>query len=73
MPEIVSPSSVTLPKFLKDAGIISSSSEVKRLILQGGIKIDDETVTDAMATVEFKGGEILKIGKRKFYRIVVRS
>lgn len=36
---------------LQKAGLVSSKGEARRLIDQGGISIDEEKVTSAMATV----------------------
>jgi len=51
------------------SGIISSKSEIKRLISQGGIKINGEKVKDTDFVFEVKDGQIIKIGKRKFLKI----
>jgi tyrosyl-tRNA synthetase len=46
---------------------VASKSEARRLIEQGGVKIDDVTVTSTDAKSE-KG--IVKVGKRKFLRLL---
>jgi len=53
---------------LIEAGV-KSKSEARRLIKQGGVKIDDEIKKDPTETLNLKGGEILRIGKRRFCRI----
>ena len=45
-----------------------SRSEAKRLIEQGGVKIDEQTVSDWDQTV--KVGEVIKIGARRFVKVV---
>ncbi len=47
-------------------GLASSKSEARRLIEQGGVKLDEKTVSaiDAKA-----GNGVLKVGKRKFLKI----
>ncbi|MBU0766426.1 tyrosine--tRNA ligase [Patescibacteria group bacterium] len=47
-------------------GIVSSKSEARRVIEQGGMKMNDKPVTSADAVAE-EG--ICKVGKRKFLRI----
>ncbi|MCK5591851.1 MAG: tyrosine--tRNA ligase, partial [Candidatus Pacebacteria bacterium] len=37
---------VWIIKILKDAGFVSSTSEARRLISQGGVKLDNEKITD---------------------------
>jgi tyrosyl-tRNA synthetase len=53
------------------AGVLESKSEARRLIAQGGVKVNDEALSDPLAALKFEGGEIVKIGKRHFYRIEV--
>jgi len=47
----------------------SSLSEAKRLIIQGGVRIDDKVVSDPNVRIEPKEGTIIQIGKRRFYRV----
>ena len=60
---------------LQKAGLVSSKGEARRLIDQGGISIDEEKVTSAMATVpaaQFeKGHVIVKRGKKVFHKVLV--
>jgi tyrosyl-tRNA synthetase len=46
---------------------VASKSEARRLIEQGGVKVDDVAVTSVEAKAE-KG--IVKVGKRKFLRLL---
>ncbi|KHC90510.1 tyrosyl-tRNA ligase [Thermotoga sp. Mc24] len=54
---------------LVEIGAASSKSEAKRLVSQGGVYIDGERIEDIKFTVEPDGERVLKVGKRKFYRI----
>ena len=47
----------------------SSKSEARRLVEQGGVTYDGDIITNIKAIVNIKGGEVLKVGKRKFARI----
>ncbi len=49
--------------------LVSSKSEAKRLILQGGVKISGEVQTSWKINVEIKNGLIIQVGKRKFIKI----
>ncbi len=71
--EIVGINGIKLTQFLKDIKAVDSTSEAKRLITQNGVKINQDTVEDVMMITNFKDGDILKIGKRKMYRIILRS
>lgn len=52
-------------------GIAPTNSEARRLIVQGGVTIDDARVDDQRATVDFSAGRsyLLKVGKRRFLRV----
>ena len=53
-----------------DKGLVSSKSEFRRLLLQGGIKINDKKMT--MEKDLPKEGEIVvQVGKKKFMKIIV--
>ena len=68
-----------LPEIMKDVGLTKSTSEGIRLIKQGGVSIiyDLDTNTESYKKVtdpdkELPAGEyIIKVGKRKFYKIIV--
>jgi tyrosyl-tRNA synthetase len=63
---------VWLPKILKESGIIKSTSEAVRLIKQGGIRVNDEQITNP--DIKLTAGEyIVRIGKRRFIKIKVHT
>lgn len=68
----ISESSLDILTLLVKAGLASSKSGAKRLIVQGGVKIDNATETDWQKVLEIKKELILQAGKRKFARIVRR-
>jgi tyrosyl-tRNA synthetase len=47
-----------------------SKGEAKRLITQGGVTIDGEKIADIQQIVQLKDGLILKVGKRKFIKLI---
>ena len=49
--------------------LAASKSEARRLIAQGGVKINQETVADKPIDIGKKNNLILQVGKRKFVRI----
>ena len=49
--------------------LTNSKSNAKRLILQGGIKIDGKVQNDWQKIITIKKGQILRAGKRKFVMI----
>ena len=60
-----------LVKVLVSAGLVASNSEARRLLQQGGVKLNGETVADPFATVPATAGttHLLQVGKRRFARI----
>ena len=53
------------------AGFASSNGEARRLVTQGAVSIAGEKITDPEAKVTPETGQILKVGKRRFGRLVV--
>ena len=49
-----------------------SKGEARRLVQQGGVTLDGEKIADITATVQLKAENILKVGKRKFIKIIVK-
>jgi tyrosyl-tRNA synthetase len=60
---------IWLAKLLALANLTSSTSEARRMLKQGAVKIDDVKIDDPDAEVEIVDGMIIKVGKRKFMRI----
>jgi len=50
--------------------IVRSRSEARRLIQQGGVDLDGETIRDVGFKVSSDRVHLLKVGKRKFFRVV---
>ncbi|HAV42373.1 MAG TPA: tyrosine--tRNA ligase [Acidobacteria bacterium] len=61
---------VGLVDVLTNLGIVPSRGEAKRLIRQGGVYLDGQRIDDIEHRLDgSKPEQILKIGKRKFYRL----
>lgn len=56
-------------KLLALSGLAESNSEAKRLIKQGGVKINGERMQDIDADVRVSPGLRLQVGKRKFAEV----
>ncbi len=54
---------------LSELGLVSSKSDARRLVEQGGVRIDDQVLSDWKATVEVRKDIVIQVGKRKFVRI----
>jgi tyrosyl-tRNA synthetase len=57
-----------ITSLLVEAGLVKSRSEANRLLAQGAIEVDGEKVSSNLVTL--KDGSIIKVGKRRFLRIV---
>ncbi len=70
--ELASPGeSMLLSRVLVQAGLAASNSEARRLIQQGGVRVDDERMTDIKATLPAAPGTsyLVRAGKRRFARV----
>ncbi len=54
---------------LKEAGLVSSTSEAFRMIKQGAVRIDGERIEDKGLNVEAGSAHVFQVGKRKFARV----
>ena len=60
---------VWLPRLMVQAGLAPSTSEARRLISQGAVRINGERLADPEAEIDLREGMILQAGKRKFARL----
>ena len=69
--ECVRDGRVWLPRLLTETGLVASNGEARRLIEQGGVRVDDRVVSDTSAEFEpaALSGAVVQVGKRKFLRI----
>jgi len=65
----VNVSKKSIVDLLFESKIVSSRSEAKRLITQGGVRINGEKIIDPFAELEIKNGMVLQVGKRRFFKI----
>ena len=63
--------SVLLSKVLVQAGLAASNSEARRLLQQGGVKVDGDALRDPKAEVGTDSSEplLIQVGKRRFARV----
>ncbi len=64
---------VWLPKVMMLAGLVSSTSEGRRLISQGGVQVDGEKTTDPNAELPSGRTFLLQVGKRRFKRVNLKT
>ncbi len=62
-------SSASLVAILKETGLTASTSEARRMIQQGAVKIDGEKVSDVDLNIDVAREVVVQVGKRRFGRI----
>ena len=71
MPSIkIEEEKINILDLLVKANITSSKSEAKRLVIQGGIKINEEKILDENYEVLFDKEIVLQKGKKTFIKII---
>src|SRR3989338_2280382 len=59
-----------LVEFIFSQGLAKSKAEARRLVLAGAIDIDGKTRKDPKFVVAPSSGQVLKVGKKKFVRVL---
>jgi tyrosyl-tRNA synthetase len=73
MPEVeLSPETVTVSKLLIQCGLVESGGEAKRMVKQGGVRINDEKIDDPNLQITPADGMVVQVGKRKFAKLCVK-
>ena len=67
---ILTEDNVWIVKLMTDAGLTSSNGEARRMIKQGAVSIDNTKVTDENMVWSFQEEKVLKVGKRRFLKVV---
>lgn len=65
--EIKMSENINVGEALIKSGMISSKSELKRVVEQKGVSVDGKTISDA--DFRLKEGSVIKLGKRRFIKI----
>lgn len=55
-------------KLLKEIRAVSSTSEAKRKINEGAVRIDGNRITDENLSIPAEGKVLVQVGKKRFYR-----
>ncbi|WP_394150827.1 tyrosine--tRNA ligase [Vibrio maritimus] len=71
MPEFEFDAGLPIGNLLKEAGLVSSTSDAMRMVRQGAVKIDGEKVEDTKL-VPAAGQAVYQVGKRKFARVTLK-
>jgi len=57
---------------LVQSGLVSSSSEARRMIQQGAVEVDRRRVSDVNETLPASHDYIIQVGKRRFMKVLLR-
>ncbi len=73
MPQVeVANEAIATAKLLSICGLVSSGSQAKRLVKQGGVTVNNEKINDPNQLITPTDDMIVKVGKRKFAKLVVK-
>lgn len=70
MPEFTFDAAMPLANLLKEAGLVSSTSEALRMIKQNAVKCEGEVLSDPKTEIT-AGTRVYQVGKRRFARITI--
>ena len=62
---------IAIGNLLKEAGLVSSTSEAIRMIKQSAVKIDGEKIEDSKLLLETGTTAVFQVGKRKFAKVTI--
>ena len=69
MPEYNIISEELIVNVIYESGLLESKSAARRMIKQGAVKLDGETIQDIQLKIQPKDQQILKVGKRRFLKV----
>ncbi len=69
MPEVRVVDSQNIIDLLVETKLAPSKSEARRLVEQGGVKLNDQVITEWDTLIDIEDGHVLQAGKRKFVRL----
>jgi tyrosyl-tRNA synthetase len=73
MPEVMVDVPSTISSLILQAGLASSNNEARRLVQQGGVRLDGERVATTEGDVILDGPAVLQVGRRRFARLIPKN
>ncbi|MBH0165496.1 tyrosine--tRNA ligase [Fictibacillus sp. 7GRE50] len=67
------PLEMSIIDLIVELKMLSSKSEARRMILNRGVKVDNEKVEDASSCLILSEGMVIQVGKRKFVKITLNK
>jgi tyrosyl-tRNA synthetase len=56
---------------LREAGLVESNSDARRMIQQGAVEVDGRRISDLDEALESGRGYLIQVGKRRFKRVIL--
>ena len=73
MPQVDVDVPAPIASLIVQAGMAASNNEARRLVQQGGVRLDGEKVASTEGDVVLDGPAILQVGRRRFARLVPKD
>jgi tyrosyl-tRNA synthetase len=70
---VISAGSITAAKLLLHCKLVTTGGQAKRMIKQGGVRVNDEKISDPNTPVVPTDGMVVQVGKRKFAKLKFRG
>ena len=58
---------------LREAGLTKSTSEARRMVQQGAVRVDTERIENADLKVRAQGEKVVQVGRRRIMRVIFSS
>jgi tyrosyl-tRNA synthetase len=73
MPSFSVGADATLLETMMESGLAESKTQARRLIQQGGVKLNDQPLSDPNQVLQLSAPGVLRVGKRRFLRLLPPS
>ncbi len=73
MPDVQVDVPATIVSLIMQAGLAASGNEARRLVQQGGVRLDGEKVASIEGDISLNAPAVLQVGRRRFVRLVPGS
>ena len=58
---------------LREAGLTKSTSEARRMVQQGAVRVDTERIENADLKIQAQGEKVVQVGRRRIMRVIFSS
>ncbi len=66
-------SEVWICHLLREAGLTKSTSEARRMVQQGAVRVDTERIENADLKIRAQGEKVVQVGRRRIMRVIFSS